>query len=148
MATGQPLGAILVPLIVMPEDMNECWLWQGSINPKTGYGKKQFGGKSILAHRWVFENFCGQIPEGLVIDHLCRHRSCVNPKHMRVVTPAENSRAGTNARLTEEQVREIRRRLTDEPRWGCVGRLADEFGVARQTISSIKRRQSWKDIET
>jgi hypothetical protein len=32
----------------------------------------------------------GPIPDGLVIDHLCRVRHCVNPAHMEPVTDREN----------------------------------------------------------
>lgn len=52
-----------------------CWLWQASTT-LAGYG--MFGdtrGKSVPAHRFAYEFFKDQIPEGLHIDHLCRNRS-------------------------------------------------------------------------
>jgi hypothetical protein len=51
-------------------------------------------GKSTGTHRvaWILTN--GEIPEGLVIDHLCRNRKCVNPTHMRIVTPKVNTMCG------------------------------------------------------
>lgn len=63
-----------------------CWVWLGYITPDTGYGK--IGRR--YAHRIYFEQANGPIPEGLVIDHLCRVRECVNPAHMEVVTNREN----------------------------------------------------------
>ena len=42
----------------------------------------------------------GPIPEGLVIDHLCRVRDCVNPAHLDVVTTGENTRRGLRGVLT------------------------------------------------
>ena len=65
-----------------------CWLWTGSTQPK-GYGTFERG---QLAHRWAYENWVGQIPDGFQIDHLCRVKSCVNPQHLEPVTPAENVR--------------------------------------------------------
>ena len=74
----------------IPEPNTGCWLWTGALNTK-GYGELRNGTiTSRHAHRysWTIRN--GEIPEGLVIDHNCRVRSCVNPDHMRLVTTAQN----------------------------------------------------------
>ena len=87
---------------------NECWEWQGSMMA-SGYGRMYLGkrgnkpvaGKwSTLAHRMAYSLWRGPIPDGLVIDHLCRTRSCCNPSHMEPVTQAENARRA-NATITE-----------------------------------------------
>lgn len=69
----------------------ECWPWLGYINPK-GYGQTAPG----FAHRlsWEMENQRA-IPRGHQIDHLCRNRRCVNPAHLELVTPRENTLRGT-----------------------------------------------------
>lgn len=86
-----------------------CYVWPGP-KYRNGYGRLVVvrGGKdnNMLAHRVVYEGVFGKIPEGLTIDHLCRNRACVNPKHMRVVSQRENTLAGNspsaiNARKTE-----------------------------------------------
>jgi hypothetical protein len=73
----------------------ECWLWTGSQNG-TGYGQITVGGnhRPRLVHRLSYAMHNGPIPEGLVIDQLCRVRLCVNPSHLEVVTTAENIRRG------------------------------------------------------
>lgn len=76
-----------------------CWLWRAAKNGK-GYGLVNDQGRTRTAHRYVFELLRGPLIEGLVIDHLCRVRHCVNPQHMEQVTQCENSMRGdtVNAR--------------------------------------------------
>jgi hypothetical protein len=69
-----------------------CWIWTGPLT--NGYGYFHVEGKSARAHRWAYQVLVGPIPDGLVIDHLCRVRNCVNPAHMEPVTHAENTRRG------------------------------------------------------
>ena len=70
-----------------------CWEWQaGKCND--GYGRFFVKPKGVRAHRYAYEYYVGEIPEGLQIDHLCRVRHCVNPKHMEPVTHEENCTRG------------------------------------------------------
>jgi len=66
-----------------------CWIWTAQTS-RDGYGRFAFHGRK-QAHRVAYECLVGPIPDGLQIDHLCRVRNCVNPKHMEPVTPAINS---------------------------------------------------------
>ncbi len=59
-----------------------------------GYGQTWDGKTVVLAHRVAYEREVGPIPKGMVIDHLCRTRACVNVEHMEVVTHGENIRRG------------------------------------------------------
>lgn len=70
-------------------DQAGCWRWDGSIDPN-GYGRITVDGSTRYAHRIVYENHVGPIPQGLELDHLCRVRSCVNPAHLEPVTHQVN----------------------------------------------------------
>ena len=72
---------------------NVCWNWLGADNG-AGYGEFHYEGRSERAHRVSYELHVGPIPKGLVTDHLCRNRRCVNPDHLEVVSLVENSLRG------------------------------------------------------
>jgi hypothetical protein len=78
---------------VIPEPNSGCFLWIGRLS-SCGYGQKMHYGKSLLAHRLAYELERGGIPNGLEVDHLCRVRSCVNTRHMEIVTHKENTLRG------------------------------------------------------
>lgn len=77
-----------------------CWEWNAYIGYK-GYGRFGFNGRVDYAHRVSYMLFNGEIGDGLVIDHLCRNRSCVNPKHLEQVTSSENTARGINLNQTK-----------------------------------------------
>lgn len=75
-----------------------CWNWiAGSTHD--GYGRIEIAGKKKLAHRLAYEYLVGPIPEGLVIDHLCRNRACVNPDHLEPVTVKVNTHRAMSPNL-------------------------------------------------
>lgn len=69
-----------------------CWLWSASCGH--GYGRFSVNRKSVIAHRFAYELLVGPIPDGLVLDHLCRVTRCVNPTHLEPVTTRENTMRG------------------------------------------------------
>lgn len=71
----------------------ECIEWIGCVGSR-GYARVTIMGVGHVAHRVVYEMVNGPIPEGLVLDHLCRNKRCVNPSHLEPVTIAENVRRG------------------------------------------------------
>lgn len=78
-----------------------CWNWTGSKKPK-GYGQFciYIDGveRNRSSHRVMYELVTGKDLDGTieVIDHLCRNTSCVNPKHLELVSSAVNIHRGTN----------------------------------------------------
>lgn len=65
-----------------------CWEW--ATPDAAGYGKFHFGGESYQAHRVGWTIHRGAIPEGMVLDHLCRNTRCVNPDHLEPVSQQIN----------------------------------------------------------
>lgn len=84
------------------EKTNECWEWKAGLN-RYGYGQFNHKGRPHGAHRISWMLTQGEIPKGLVIDHLCRNRKCVNPSHMELVTLGENVRRGIVHQVLSEK---------------------------------------------
>jgi hypothetical protein len=82
----------------------ECWEWNGAMS--NGYGVfNHVRGKGMRSHRYAYLQLVGPIPDGLVLDHLCRNRRCCNPAHLEPVSNRENILRGdsfgaVNARKT------------------------------------------------
>jgi hypothetical protein len=71
-------------------DTNGCWIWTAS-KLKSGYGIfTDTNRRSVSAHKWSYIHFNGAVPDGFVIDHICRQTSCVNPAHLQAITQSEN----------------------------------------------------------
>lgn len=71
----------------------DCWTW--TLTTRVGYGAFSLKHRYYSVHRLTFEEFIGPIPDGYVIDHLCRNTRCCNPFHLEAVTSGENVLRGT-----------------------------------------------------
>ena len=79
----------------IPEPNSGCWLWLGCLTGSQGYGYFCVKRHRMRAHRYSYELYKGPIPDGMVIDHLCRVPSCVNPDHLEAVTQKVNMQRGS-----------------------------------------------------
>lgn len=101
---GRPQNTVGRMLTHDVEVTPTCWVWHG---PKTrnGYGKATVLKKFLLAHRVFYEHFKGEIHEGYQVIHVCKNKLCVNPAHLKALSPVEailfgGSPSAINARKT------------------------------------------------
>lgn len=109
-----------------------------------------YGNGKIAAHRKSFEKVHGKIPTGMYVCHRCDNKACVNPEHLALGTPSENTQdAVTKGRmskkLTVEQVREIKTILANDNH-PPIKEIAKCYGVLRQMIYKIDIGKSWAKI--
>jgi hypothetical protein len=94
MAFQAPLAERIERLSI-PEPNTGCLLWLGTLSPH-GYGRIKIKGRPRFAYKiaWELEN--GPVPKGLVLDHRCNQKQCVNTAHLKPVTNKENVLRGTS----------------------------------------------------
>ena len=108
-----------------------CFIWNGKLS-SAGYGKVNVDGKQIYAHRAMYEQEVGPIPDGKELDHLCRQTDCVNPSHLDPVTHAVNLRRGKGTKISDEQAQAIR----EDPR--LLVRIAEDYGLHPSYVGRLK----------
>jgi len=136
----------------------QCWLWTGALFPDGRYGKMQVNGRTISAHRAMWEWKFGPVPDDQFVLHRCDVMRCVRPDHLflgdhqsnmddKVFKGRQaNGETFASSKLTQEQVDAIRRKYAN----GGVTQqaLADEFGTTQCNISHICLRRIWKGVAT
>jgi hypothetical protein len=138
-------------MYVYMEPMSGCWLWTGA-RDSSGYGSFGINEERWRASRLAYHFFRGVIPEGAHVLHRCDVRLCVNPNHLflgdNAINLADMRAKGRQvrgeqqgaSRLTQQQVREIKRRIAAGD---CKPRIAADFGVTRGAIWHIAVGNTW-----
>jgi len=158
------------------ENKEGCHEWNKAISKK-GYGVIGIGSrvnksrKTILAHRLSWELYnVKSIPKDLCVLHKCDNRRCINPLHLFLGTPKDNTqdmiiknrgankkgvvpnnfvkqvervKKGQFSKLTAIQVKEIKKFLEVGINYRII---ADQYNVSASCISDIKRKATWIDI--
>lgn len=135
-----------------------CWVWTGPVMPN-GYGQINVKGKNCYVHRCSFLIHFGSIPDGSVICHHCDNKRCVNPSHLFSGSQKDNRldsvkkdrhSRGTRqwiAKLTDDLVREIRRRYKSKSRKDGATALARELGLSHQSVWDAAVGRTWKHVK-
>lgn len=73
-----------------------CWHYAGKWTDGKGYKKIKYKGHTIYVHRASVELFKGPIPDGHLVDHLCKDHGCWQPEHLEPVPTKVNIERGDN----------------------------------------------------
>lgn len=150
-----------------------CWEWTGTYY-NSGYGQFALNTRTpLLAHRYAYEILHGPIPDGMYICHRCDNRRCVNPAHLFLGTPEDNTADMISKGRQQDYSRVVRgadhplvrapwkaargssnglAKLTEakvaDIRASTVPtrKLAKIYGVSRVTIQKIRRGLTWAHV--
>ena len=142
--------------ILFKEDDNGCFICTSHVRNQKGYPMTKRNGSTMHVHRYVWEEYNGRIPKGMVVRHKCDNPACMRLNHLEIGTVADNNRDMTErgryagflkgednqqSVLTEKQVKQIKH---DKAHSGYA--LAKMFNVCKKTIYMIRNGVTWKHI--
>lgn len=118
-----------------------CIEWPHYVG-SNGYGQVRHNGRAHNVHRVLYEQYYGPIAKGLVIDHLCSVKSCINPLHLEAITQRENCIRGRRTRMNWDKVREMRQLRTEGM---SVKDLVNRFDMSESQVRVIIRGEQWRE---
>lgn len=138
----------------IPVTESGCWIWTAAVTQR-GYGRFGFKYKAVRAHRFSYEIYVGEIPEGMNVCHSCDIPECVNPNHLFLGTHTDNmvdmmhkgrqnfsfknGEQHVNSKLTWDEVRAIRASKNTQME------IAKEYNVSLSAINAIKTNKTWRE---
>jgi hypothetical protein len=137
-------------------ELGQCWVWIAGTD-RDGYGKFTVGSHHDKSHRVIWKMNGHEIPGNLCVLHRCDNPPCVRISYLFLGSQGENVRdrdrkgrgwvwkceASANAKLTNQQVLEIKRKLAEGARQR---RLAAEYGVSTAAICLLANGKTWRHV--
>ena len=120
-----------------------CIEWEGAKHNGYGIKYKRVKGKvkKVKAHRYVWEQANGPIPDGMMILHHCDNRPCVNLDHLYLGTAQDNGR-DYSTRYKPRKYRYYPPEVVEEVRNMSGMEAHRKFGMSWQHARRIQRNQS------
>ena len=128
------------------EKETDCWGWKGYFDTNN-CPQISVEGRDEMASRLSYKIHYGDIPKGLFVCHTCDNPPCVNPKHLWLGTPKQNSedrdKKGRRSCKISKDIANMIRKEYSLGGWSYTS-IAEKFGIKQGTVGDILHNRIWK----